>query len=51
MTRKCTRCFIPMDKLGTFYISNTRRALPSIPLFAYECPRCGRIEFTKVKEK
>lgn len=50
MTRKCTRCFVEMKKLGTFYISGIRRALPSIPLFAYKCPKCKKIEFVEAEE-
>lgn len=50
MTRKCLRCFIPMKKLDTFYISYTKRALPSTPFFAYKCSKCGKIEFVEIEE-
>jgi len=39
-----------MKNLGTFYLSAIRRALPSIPLFAYKCPKCSKIEFVEVEE-
>jgi len=48
--RKCPRCFVELNKLGTFYVSTSRRRLPSQPLFAYECPKCNKIELVKVEE-
>ena len=50
MTRKCTRCCVEMNKLDTIYLSTLNRALPSLPLFAYECPNCHRIELVKVTQ-
>ena len=47
--RKCTRCFVEMKKLGTFYLSTINIAFPSYPLFAYKCPKCKQIELVEVE--
>ena len=50
MPRKCTRCFVPLKKAGTFYISPEKGSTATTPIFMWECPNCSNIEFTKVKE-
>lgn len=54
--RKCTRCFIPMEKRETLYlvrhqIINHRNKVTNVPVFIYECPKCGMLELTFQEEK
>lgn len=50
MTRKCTRCYIPMKKKGSIQLMKENIGTINIPAFAYVCPNCGQIELVEVKQ-
>jgi len=55
VVRKCTRCFVPLQKKETLYLSrqqiiNHQNKVINVPVFVYKCPICNQLELVEVEE-
>ena len=48
--RKCTRCCIEMKKKGIVHLMKENIGTVSMPVLAYVCPKCKRIELVEVEQ-